>query len=92
MTFPMLIGPGTITTLILYSQRINEPADWGVYAGIVAVVLGMMAVVFYFAGHIGRYLSATARTIMTRLMGMILIAIAVGMVATGAKVLLPGLA
>jgi multiple antibiotic resistance protein len=52
----------------------------------------MIAVVFYFAGSIGRYLSNTARTIMTRLMGMVLIAIAVGMVADGAKALLPGLA
>ncbi len=91
MTFPMLVGPGTITTLILYAQQIKQPSDWGVYAGCVVLVLLMIAVVFYFAGSIGRYLSATARTIMTRLMGMVLIAIAVGMVADGAKVLLPGL-
>lgn len=92
MTFPMLIGPGTITTLILAAQRVQKPEDWFVYAGCVGVVLGLMAIVFFFAGNIGRYLSVTARTIMTRLMGMILIAIAVGMVAEGAKALLPGLA
>jgi multiple antibiotic resistance protein len=92
MTFPMLIGPGTITTLILAAQRVQKPEDWFVYAGCIGVVLGTMAVVFFFAGSIGRYLSLTARTIMTRLMGMILIAIAVGMVAEGAKVLWPGLA
>lgn len=92
MTFPMLVGPGTITTLILYAQQVKQPSDWGIYAGCVVLVLLMIAVVFYFAGNIGRYLSNTARTIMTRLMGMVLIAIAVGMVADGAKVLLPGLA
>mgnify|MGYP000179082398 FL=1 len=92
MTFPMLVGPGTITTLILYAQQVKQPSDWGIYAGCVVLVLLLIAVVFYFAGNIGRYLSNTARTIMTRLMGMVLIAIAVGMVADGAKVLLPGLA
>ncbi|SMP19625.1 MarC family protein [Shimia sagamensis] len=92
MTFPMLVGPGTITTLILYAQQVKQPSDWGIYTGCVFLVLLMIAVVFYFAGNIGRYLSNTARTIMTRLMGMVLIAIAVGMVADGAKVLLPGLA
>ncbi len=92
MTFPMLVGPGTITTLILYAQQVKQPSDWGIYAGCVVLVLLMVAVVFYFAGNIGRYLSNTARTIMTRLMGMVLIAIAVGMVADGAKALLPGLA
>jgi multiple antibiotic resistance protein len=92
MTFPMLVGPGTITTLILYAQQVKQPSDWGIYTGCVFLVLLMIAVVFYFAGSIGRYLSNTARTIMTRLMGMVLIAIAVGMVADGAKALLPGLA
>ena len=37
-------------------------------------------------------MSITLRTIMTRLMGMILAAIAVGMLAIGLKNLLPGLA
>ncbi|SFK82129.1 MarC family protein [Shimia haliotis] len=92
MTFPMLIGPGTITTLILAAQRVEQPEGWIVYAGCIGVVLALMAIVFFFASSIGRYLSVTARTIMTRLMGMILIAIAVGMVAEGVKVLLPGLA
>ena len=92
MTFPMLVGPGTITTLILYAQQVQQPSEWGIYAGCVVLVLLMIAIVFYFAGNIGRYLSNTARTIMTRLMGMVLIAIAVGMVADGTKVLLPGLA
>ncbi|MCP4818804.1 MAG: MarC family protein [Shimia sp.] len=92
MTFPMLIGPGTITTLILAAQRVEHPQDWVTYAGCIGVVLALMAIVFFFASSIGRHLSLTARTIMTRLMGMILIAIAVGMMAEGVKVLLPGLA
>ena len=86
MTFPMLVGPGTITTLILYAQQVQQPSDWGIYAGCVVLVLLMIAAVFYFAGNIGRYLSNTARTIMTRLLGMVLISLALGMVPAGATV------
>ncbi len=92
MTFPMLVGPGTMTTLILYAHQAKGATGWITYAACVAVVVGLLAVVFLFAGSIGKHLSTTARTIMTRLMGLILIAIAIEMVADGAKVLLPGFA
>lgn len=92
MTFPMLVGPGTITTLILYSHKAGELGAYPTFAAVAAAVLAMLGAVFYFGGLIGRVLSQTARSVMTRLMGMILLAIAVGMVAEGGGALLPGLA
>lgn len=92
MTFPMLVGPGTMTTLILFANKANSAADWIGYGACVAAVIAMLGLVLFFAGDIGRLLTTTMRTIMTRIMGMILMAIAVGMVAAGAKTLLPGLA
>lgn len=92
MTFPMLVGPGTMTTLILFAHKTQNPQGWIGYVLCVGAVLAMLAVVLFFAGNIGQHLSHTARTIMTRLMGMILLAIAIGMVVAGLKVLLPGLA
>ncbi len=91
MTFPMLVGPGTMTTLILFSHKVTSPDMWIAYGACVGIVIAMLAVVLFLAGDIGHYLTSTVRTIMTRLMGMILLAIAVGMVAAGAQVLLPGL-
>ncbi|WP_353309983.1 MarC family protein [Shimia sp. NS0008-38b] len=92
MTFPMLVGPGTMTTLILYAHQATDVTTRLTYSACVAAVIMSLAVTFFFAGDIGRYLSATARTIMSRLMGMILIAISIGMISEGAKALLPGLA
>lgn len=92
MTFPMLVGPGTMTTLILFANKAKTTADWIGYGACVAVVVGMLGVVLFFAGDIGRFLTNTMRTIMTRIMGMILMAIAVGMVVAGLTQLLPGLA
>jgi multiple antibiotic resistance protein len=91
MTFPMVVGPGTITTLVVFLQQAQTPADHLVFALVVAAMLLAMLAVLYFAGSIGTHLSATLRVIMQRLMGMILLAISVDMLVAGLKALLPGL-
>lgn len=92
MTFPMLVGPGTMTTLILFAHKVKNPVDWIEYAACVAAVLAVLGLVLFFAGGSRRVLTTTMRTIMTRIMGMILLAIAVGTIAAGVAALLPGLA
>ncbi len=92
MTFPMLVGPGTITTLILYTEKADSLQNFVAYGAVAALVIGIMGVVLWFSGEISHHLSATMRVIMTRIMGMILMAIAAGMITDGLKVLLPGLA
>lgn len=92
MTFPMIVGPGTITTLIVFAGQAKNADGWIAIAAAIAIVLVAMAIVLWFAGAIGRHMSQTLRTIMTRLMGMILAAIAISMIAAGAKALFPGLA
>lgn len=92
MTFPMIIGPGTIATLIIYSAQAHNAERFVALAAVIAAVLLALFVVLFFAAAIGKLLSAKMRVIMTRLMGMILAAIAVEMVLDGAKTILPGLA
>lgn len=91
MTFPMIVGPGTITTLIVVSAE-GRTASGRLAVGVaLLLVLALLGVVLFFSSAIGRHMSMTLRTIMTRLMGMILASIAVGMLATGLVSLLPGL-
>ena len=92
MTFPILVGPGTITTIIVMFSQGESAAGKVMVALALAVVLAILGLVLHFSGAIGHHMSMTLRTIMTRLMGMILAAIAVGMLAAGLKDLLPGLA
>ena len=92
LAFPILVGPGTITTLILYAHHITKPVDAMLYAGVFLVVLLLLFVTFWNASALAKRLSANARVIMSRFMGMILSAIAISMIADGLKVLLPGLA
>jgi multiple antibiotic resistance protein len=91
ITFPMIVGPGTIASLIIYGGH-TENADMLMWVGIiVASILCMMLVVLLFAAQIGKVMSDTMRVITTRLMGMILLAIAVEMIVAGVSALLPGL-
>jgi len=92
MTFPLIVGPGTIATLIIYSAQTHTSAQFLSYGVVLAAILAALLVTFYFASTIGNLLSTQMRVIMTRLMGMILAAIAVEMVLDGIKAILPGLA
>ena len=92
MTFPMIVGPGTITTIIvLFSQADGAKKVVAVVLALI-LVLAALGGVLHFSSTIGRHMSLTLRTIMTRLMGMILAAIAVGMLSAGLSKLFPGLA
>jgi multiple antibiotic resistance protein len=88
----MIVGPGSIATLVVFLQQADGLADHAVYAAVLAAVLAMIGVTLYFAAMIGARLSRTLRTIMSRLMGMILLAISIEMIVAGAVKLLPGLA
>ena len=92
MTFPIIVGPGTITTLIVFHGQIDNFGQQTAFWSALAICLALLGVVLTFAGQIGARLGAGLRIIMTRLMGMILAAIAVDMIAAGLKAILPGLA
>lgn len=92
MTFPMIVGPGTITTLVVYAYQAHHVSQYTGYAAVVLGVLAIMFAVLFFASSIGHILSNKMRIIMTRIMGMLLAAIAISMVVAGLKTLLPGLA
>lgn len=92
ITFPMIVGPGTIATLIIYAGHAKGVVGLLGIGGVVALILSMLFVVLFFASFFGKVLSDTMRVIMTRLMGMILLAIAVEMIVAGTKAVLPGLA
>lgn len=92
MAFPMVVGPGTITTIIVFTGQANGTAGYAAVCLALAAVLAVLLLVLWFAPNIGHHMSMTLRVIMTRLMGMILVAIAVQMVVAGLAHLLPGLA
>ncbi len=92
LAFPIVAGPGVIATLILFAHEATTDADRITFWAVIAANMAILLVLLYFAGAIGKRLSATLRVIMLRLMGMIVMAIAIGMITTGLKAIFPGLA
>ena len=89
LTFPMLLGPGTITSLIVFTGQAEGPARLAAVVVAALAVLALLLVVLWFAPAIGSRMSQTLRVIMTRLMGMIIASIAVAMVIEGLLSLVP---
>jgi multiple antibiotic resistance protein len=92
LAFPLIMGPGTLTTLILFAGQTSGIANWIGYFVVFAVIVTAVAAIFSLGSRFGKHLSNTARVIMTRVMGLILAAIAIEMIFDGARALLPGLA
>ena len=89
LAVPLMAGPGAITAVILLAGRLGTDAIG--MAAIVALIAVVMAIMFGFllAGvYIDRFISQSARSIATRLLGVILSALAVQFVADGVKALL----
>jgi len=92
LTFPILVGPGTITTIIVFTGHAHNASGYVTVSIAALLVIALLFIVLWFAPSIGHHMGKTLRTIMTRLMGMILAGIAVGMIMEGVSALLPGLA
>ncbi|WP_067778820.1 MarC family protein [Actinomyces vulturis] len=91
MSFPMIVGPGTITTIIVLDAQTRTVMDHVMIVVALVIQLALLAIVLYFSSQIGKHMSLTLRTIMTRLMGMVLAAISIQLMANGLLKLFPGL-
>ncbi len=76
---PLLCGPGTITTVMLLSK------DYGVLIPFIAITLALLAtwLVLYFAEKIQQILGEVVTDIMGKVLGMLVAAIAVKIIASG---------
>jgi multiple antibiotic resistance protein len=92
IAMPLLAGPGAISTVIIYADQPFKPLHLAliVSAGLVVSLLTWFALKA--AIPVSRMLSRTGINIATRLMGLLLAAIAVEFIAGGLAQLLPGLA
>jgi multiple antibiotic resistance protein len=92
LTIPLLTGPATISTMVIYAQRTRHWWELAVLVGYGVVVGAATFLAFSAAGRIARLLGRTGINVMTRLMGLILAALAVEIMADGLLVLFPVLA
>jgi multiple antibiotic resistance protein len=89
---PMLAGPGAISTVIVYSNKGNGIAHYLMIGLDILIVGFLLWLILKSVPWITRHISQTGINIFTRLMGLILAAIAVEFIANGLKGLFPALA
>jgi multiple antibiotic resistance protein len=89
LAIPLLTGPATISTMVIYAQKSQTWWQQGVLVAYGAVIAGVVFLCFSAAGRIARALGPTGINIMTRLMGLILAALAVELLVSGLMDLFP---
>ncbi len=91
LAIPLMAGPGAITATVLLAGRTGgEPLRLGVLLGVVAAVMVLCFVAFTLAVRIAKLLGTTANVVLSRLLGVLLAALAVQFVIDGVRVAMAG--
>ncbi|MDO8456652.1 MAG: MarC family protein [Burkholderiaceae bacterium] len=89
LTIPLLTGPATMSTVVIYAEKAKTFLQLSTLVGY-GVVIGLAtALCFAMAQPIARVLGKTGINVMTRLMGLILAALAVEVMSDGLVKLFP---
>jgi multiple antibiotic resistance protein len=89
LTIPLLTGPAAISTVVIYAERARTVWEMGTLLGY-GLIIGLATwLVLSTAERVGAFLGQTGINVMTRLMGLILAAIAVEVMSDGLVKLFP---
>jgi multiple antibiotic resistance protein len=85
LAIPLIAGPGAISATVLLSGRLAGTMGQLTLVAILLATILITYLVFVLAERIDRFLGETGRSILTRLLGVLLAALAVQFVSDGAK-------
>ncbi|MDA5555887.1 MarC family protein [Shimia sp. MMG029] len=85
LAIPLLAGPGAITSVILLAGQDSGVQSTIAVLGVALLVLIIVFGLFLTAGYLERLLGRTGITVITRLLGMLLAALAVQFILDGLK-------
>lgn len=89
LAIPLLAGPGAISTVILYAHKGSGFIHYALIALVIFLVSLLLFIAFRSVKYMSPYLTQTAVNIFSRIMGLILAAIAIEFIANGIKGLFP---
>lgn len=91
LALPIIIGPGAISTLVIASTDYPNMI-FRVWLSVLCMLLAAgMFLVLYYGPAIAKLVGESVIKVITRIMGMLIMAIAVGMLANGIVGLIPSL-
>ena len=86
LAIPLMAGPGALTaTVLLAGQAAGRPLFVGTLIAVIAAVCALTLAVFYLATRIARFLGITGNIVLSRLLGVLLAALAVQYVIDGVR-------
>jgi multiple antibiotic resistance protein len=91
LTIPLLTGPATMSTVVIYAEKSKHIYQLATLVGFGFVIALATAICFMAAQPIAKFLGKTGINVMTRLMGLILAALAVEVMSDGLIKLFPAL-
>lgn len=89
---PLLVGPGAMSTIIVFSEATHSAESKLLLSFLLFLGALMIWLHLHFAELVNHKLSVTGMNVITRVMGLILASMAVEFIITGIRNLLPGLA
>ena len=89
---PLLTGPGAMSTVIVMAHNAKRPVDYMVIIGSGVLIAALVWLTLQMAQPIARTLGRIGINIATRIMGLIVAAVAVEFIVDGLLVMLPVLA
>jgi multiple antibiotic resistance protein len=89
LTIPLLAGPATMSTVVIYAEKAKTFLQLMSLVGYGVVIAAATALCFALAQPIARGLGKTGINVMTRLMGLILAALSVEVMSDGLVKLFP---
>ncbi|NWG24764.1 MAG: MarC family protein [Pseudorhodoplanes sp.] len=86
LAIPLMAGPGAITATILLADRAGrEVTALAGLLGVIVVVCACALAAFLVAGQVARFIGTTGNIVMSRLLGVLLAALAVQFVIDGVR-------
>lgn len=86
LAIPLMAGPGAITAMLLLAgEARHDPARLAALFGITVLVVAACLVTYLAAERVNRWLGATGNAILSRLLGVLLTALAVQFVIDGIR-------
>jgi len=92
LTIPLLAGPGAISTVIVYAHQSRELSHWLLIFAAIASVCFCLWLTLIAMPWLSKHITAKSIAMSTRIMGLLLAAIAIEFIAGGLKGLFPSLA
>ncbi len=85
LAFPLIAGPGAITTVLLMSARADGVTDVVGLGLIIVLVMALTLVCLLFAAALSHRLGETGANVISRLMGLLLAALAMQFILDGLR-------